>query len=49
MVDFKKLLERTPEEIAQAEKEAEENAARYCESVKNDPSVKRMKRLLGEE
>lgn len=48
MVDFKKLLNRTPEEIAQADKEIEEARLKFIESTKNDPDVIRMKKRLGE-
>lgn len=41
MVDFKKLMNRTEEEKEKADKE-------FLESVKNEPSVIRMKKLLGE-
>jgi hypothetical protein len=49
MVDFEKLLNRTPEEKAQAEIEMEKTRLAYLESVKNDPAVIRMKKLHGEE
>jgi hypothetical protein len=48
MVDFKKLLNQTPEERAQAEKEIEEARLAFIESTKNDPDVIRMKKRLGE-
>ena len=49
MVDFKKLMNRTPEEQAAAEVEIEKMRQKLLESVKDDPSVRRMKRLLGED
>lgn len=48
MVDFKKLMNRTPEEKAQAEVEIAKARQDFIESVKNDPDVIRMKKRLGE-
>jgi len=49
MVDFKKLMNRTPEEKAKADAEIEQAKKGFLESVKDDPAVKRMKKLLGDE
>jgi len=49
MVDFKKLMNHTPEEKALADKEIEKNRQDFLDSIKDDPSVKRMKRLMGEQ
>jgi hypothetical protein len=49
MVDFEKLMNRTPEERKLADEEIEKRRQEFLESVKDDPSVKRMKRLLGED
>lgn len=49
MVDFKKLMNRTPEEKALDDEAIEKSRLEFLELTKNDPSVRRMKRLLGEE
>lgn len=49
MVDFKKLMNHTPEEKALADKEIEKNRQDFLDSIKDDPSVKRMKRRMGEQ
>lgn len=48
MVDFEKLLNRTPEERAEAEKEIEKMREELIERTKNNPDVVRMKRRLWE-
>lgn len=47
MVDFKKLMNRTPEEKAQAEEAIERMRNEFLDSVKDDPEVIRMKKLIG--
>lgn len=49
MVDFKKLMNHTPEEKTLADKEIEKNRQDFLDSIKDDPSVKRMKRRMGEQ
>ena len=49
MVDFEKLMNRTPEEKAEAEKEIEMMRQELLESIKDDPSVRKMNRLLRED
>jgi hypothetical protein len=49
VVDYEKLMNRTSDEKAQADKEIEKMKTDFLEQTKNDPSVKRMKRLMGEE
>lgn len=44
MVDFKKLMENPP-----TEEELEKNRQAFLEATKNDPAVKRMKRLCGDD
>lgn len=44
MVDFKKLMENPP-----TEEELEANRQALLEAIKDDPAVKRMKRLYGDE
>lgn len=49
MVDFKKLLNRTEEEKKQAEIEIETMRKEFLDSVKDDPDVRRMKKLCGDD
>ena len=46
MVDFKKLLNRTPEEKARDDVEIERTRQKFLDSVKDDPAVVRMRKLL---
>ena len=43
MVDFKKLIDNPP-----TEEELEKYHQELLDATKNDPAVKRMKRLMGE-
>ena len=48
MIDFKKLMNQTPEEKAQAEEAIERMRNEFLNSVKDDPEVIRIKKLMGE-
>lgn len=48
VVDFKKLMNRTPEEEAQAERDIEKSRQEFIKATENDPDVIRMKKRLGE-
>lgn len=48
MVDFKKLMNRTPEERAEDERQIERARLELLEATKNDPEVIKMKKRMGE-